>query len=83
MVRQAHIGLARFSKETAAPLPRNSSDPDRLVRKLDCAVIRFLHAAREAEGDEAFDTIRPLRFLFPSRRASPCATLMLYTQLDT
>ena len=28
------------------------------MRALDCAVINYLHFAREAEGDPAFDTVR-------------------------
>lgn len=58
MVRQAHDGLVKLSAEARVPLPKNSGGADLLVRKLDCAVIRFLHASRRSGGDEPFDTVR-------------------------
>ena len=58
MVKFAHDRLSQMSQETGSPLPQNSLGADLLLRKLDCAVIRFLHAARAARGDEPFDTVR-------------------------
>lgn len=58
MVRQAHADLVRTSDEAGIQLPRNSVGPDLLVRKLDCAVIRFLHTTRANKGDEPFDSVR-------------------------
>jgi hypothetical protein len=57
MVRLAHDALVTFHAAAGNPLPRNVG-PDRLVRKLDCAVLRFLHQSREAAGNEPFDTVR-------------------------
>jgi hypothetical protein len=58
LVRAAYDGLKRVSRDAGTQMPRNSVGPDLLVRKLDCAVIRFLHATREAEDKEPFDTVR-------------------------
>lgn len=58
MVKQAHADLVRLSREAGTQLPSNSGGSDLLVRKLDCTVVRFLHATREEEGNEPFDTVR-------------------------
>jgi hypothetical protein len=58
MVRKSHAGLVHASRDANVELPRNSVGPDLLVRKLDCAVIRFLHTTRADSGDEPFDTVR-------------------------
>ena len=58
LVRHAYDGLAKLSEEAGTPMPRNSLGRDLLLRKLDCAVIRFLHATREDEQEEPFDTVR-------------------------
>jgi hypothetical protein len=58
LVRQAYAGLVNMSAEAGTPLPQNSVGPDLVVRKLDCAVIRYLHTNRADEGDEPFDTVR-------------------------
>lgn len=43
------------------PLPENrGSDGDKLLRFLDCAVVRFLHQALEDQGQVGFDTVRGL-----------------------
>jgi hypothetical protein len=38
--------------------PKNTGGDDLLLRRLDCAVIRHLHAIRKAGGQPAFDTVR-------------------------
>jgi hypothetical protein len=58
MVRQAYADLVRASDEAGIELSRNSVGPDLLVRKLDCAVIHFLHKTRADKGDKPFDTVR-------------------------
>jgi hypothetical protein len=58
LVRAAYEGLTRVSRDAGTEMPRNSVGRDLLVRKLDCAVIRFLHATREEEEKEPFDTVR-------------------------
>lgn len=58
MVRQAHADLVTASDEAGTELPQNSSGNDLLVRRLDCAVINFLHTTRNEKGGEPFDTVR-------------------------
>ena len=58
MVRQAHGDLVEYSRKTDTPLPKNSRGQDWLLRNLDCAVIRFLHRARDKDHDEPFDSVR-------------------------
>ena len=58
MVQQTHADLVEGSKAAGIELPRNAGGTDLLSRKLDCAVLRFLHQTREEDGDEAFDTVR-------------------------
>jgi hypothetical protein len=62
LVRQEHQHLERLSAEAGTEMPRNLVGPDLLVRQLDCAVIRFLHATREQQGKEPFDTVRAAFF---------------------
>jgi hypothetical protein len=40
------------------PLPTNSGGSDRLLRRLDCAVVRQLHEIRKGAGLQAVDTVR-------------------------
>jgi hypothetical protein len=58
MVKQAHDDLTLIHGEADEPLPSNSGGPDRLMRRLDCAVIQTLHATREDRKEPAFDTVR-------------------------
>ena len=57
-VEIAHKELAEFSREAGLPMPRNSLGKDRLLRKLDCAVIRSLHRARLKNDKAPFDSVR-------------------------
>lgn len=41
-------------------MPENSAGPDHLLRKLDCAVINFLHFSRQESLKPPFDTVRGL-----------------------
>ena len=63
IVRAAYRLLEAASVQQQVELPRNRdirSDPngDRLLRNLDCAVIREVHKLMEAKGLEPFDTVR-------------------------
>jgi hypothetical protein len=58
MVRQAHADLVEGSKAAGIDLPKNAGGTDLLSRKLDCAVLRFLHQTREEQGQQGFDTVR-------------------------
>lgn len=58
-VKSAHAELKRTMKLLNEPLPRNvGKTPDKLGRKLDCAVMNFLHSYREARGEDPYDSIR-------------------------
>lgn len=52
----ADLWSAAQSDDTVGPMPQNSED--KLRRKLDCAVINFLHGLREETGLKVFDTVR-------------------------
>lgn len=58
MVRRAYGDLADIYREAEQPLLRNEGGADRLMRRLDCAVIELLHANRRGRGDPPFDTVR-------------------------
>lgn len=58
MVSDAYKDLVRLHREAGEPLPSNSGGADRLLRRLDCAVIELLHATRAERNEPAFDTIR-------------------------
>jgi hypothetical protein len=58
LVRQAHADLVEVSKAARMELPRNAVGADLLSRKLDCAVLRFLHQTRADKGEPIFDTVR-------------------------
>ncbi|HWE94406.1 MAG TPA: hypothetical protein VG269_10615 [Tepidisphaeraceae bacterium] len=58
MVRDAHADLVVLHRGAGEPLPTNSGGEDRFLRRLDCAVIETLHAAREEQGKPPFDTVR-------------------------
>jgi hypothetical protein len=58
MVKQAYEDLARASEAEKMILPVNSGGADLLSRKLDCAVLRALHNAREEAGEKPFDSVR-------------------------
>ena len=57
-VRQAYGDTVRVYESAGLPLPVNSGGSDRLLRRLDCAVLETLHATRADRGDRPFDTIR-------------------------
>ncbi len=48
----------RMIAASGAKVPRNSGGDDHLSRYLDCAVITYLHGARERDGEPPFDTVR-------------------------
>lgn len=57
-LRAAHEVLAATMQMAGEPLPSNELGPDKLLRHLDCAVVRQLHAIRQ-EGDQPpVDTVR-------------------------
>ena len=68
LVRAAHRSFLRVQQTAGLPVPRNRSAPgqpdaDRVLRFLDCAVIRHLHSILEAQSTsegqiEPYDTVR-------------------------
>lgn len=60
LVNQAYEGYIEICKVNNAHIPENvpvnTCDHDKLFRRLDCAVIQFLHASQK--GLREFDTVR-------------------------
>jgi hypothetical protein len=56
-VQSAYNALKQIQEQSASPLPSNSGGADRLLRKLDCAVIQVLHNIRQTEGLQPVDTV--------------------------
>ncbi len=55
-LRDAHRSLLGTIGPTGGPLPVNG--PESWRRRLDCAVIRFLHLIRQNSASEPIDTVR-------------------------
>ena len=55
-LRDAHASLLATIGPTGGPLPVNG--PESWRRRLDCAVIRFLHLIRQGPESEPIDTVR-------------------------
>jgi hypothetical protein len=61
LVQRAHTNFVKsFSESTK--IPRNIGGADKLLRHLDCAVIRHLHKMREERSLPPFDTVRSVFF---------------------
>jgi hypothetical protein len=62
VVREGYETLVSAVALAAAPLPkntpRNPSDPDRVLRRLDCAVIRMVHEVVATSGRPRIDTVK-------------------------
>ena len=58
IVREAHEDFLRFFRDD--PLPENTLGPDRILRKLDCAVINSLHERLIEKGQPPFDSVRAM-----------------------
>jgi len=59
-VEQAYLDHRGIVSESGAVLQENMGGRDNSLRKLDCAVINFLHTARSKVGKQKFDTVRGL-----------------------
>ena len=55
-------GFAAIGLDLPKNEPGHDRDKDLLKRKLDCAVINYVHATREAEGLAEFNTVRAAFF---------------------
>lgn len=62
ILRAAYPPFADMMTASGTPLPKNepahSDDQDLVKRKLDCAVVNFLHQIREEGKETPFDTVR-------------------------
>ena len=62
IVRAGYDEFVRTMNQAGAPLPVNEAahgrDLDLVKRKLDCAVFNFVHALRDQQSEEPFDTVR-------------------------
>ena len=68
LLRAAHESFIRVQKQSGLPIPQNKSAPgqpnaDRVLRFLDCAVLKHLHAILDGQDAdnriiEPFDTVR-------------------------
>lgn len=59
VVQRAHDQLLEIFAASDVQPPRNEGlAPDRVVRKLDCAVINYVHDMQAASGEPAFDSVR-------------------------
>jgi hypothetical protein len=56
ILRDTHRSLLGTISPTGGPLPVNG--PENWWRRLDCAVIRFLHLIRQSQASESIDTVR-------------------------
>lgn len=57
-VRAAHAELVETAEISGIALPKNTGGRDLFRRRLDCAVLRALHQAREDDDERPFDTVR-------------------------
>lgn len=57
-VKTAYRGFARTVRIAGEAMPENSGGHDLLRRNLDCAVINYLHFAREEASVPPIDTVR-------------------------
>ena len=59
-IQQSYCELSDVLAQASKELPVNERGDDLLFRRLDCAVINYLHAIRERTKDPPFDTVRGL-----------------------
>ena len=60
-LRKAYDVFVDFYKNTGLPLPQNTdvgASTDKLIRKLDCAVIQTAHKINQDANKRAFDSVR-------------------------
>ena len=63
LVRLAHDIFVEEQVAAGLTIPENASlksEPDKILRRLDCAVIKFLHEVLEDQDAEPFDSVRCL-----------------------
>lgn len=62
LLRDGYDEFQAFMNAAEAPMPINETGlhqvTDLLIRKLDCAVLQFIHKRREEDKCQSFDTVR-------------------------
>lgn len=59
IVKRAHEDMSEVFLAAGSALPKNSgAGPDRVVRRLDCAVISFVHDTHARRKEPPFDSVR-------------------------
>ena len=61
LLEDGYQSLGKVMKENGQPMPQNTPigrSRDLLLRKLDCAVIEWMHVMRERENRTPFDSVR-------------------------
>jgi hypothetical protein len=56
VIKESYDTLKTFSDVSGEPLPKNRDDG--LKRKLDCAVVNYVHTIRENDNQQPIDTIK-------------------------
>ena len=59
LLHDAYDQFKKLAEMENIPMPRNVLGPDKVLRKLDCAVIEFLHKMTE---EQPFDSVRGVFF---------------------
>lgn len=57
-ITHAHLDFLAYCEKAGTPVPQNQGGEDRLLRKLDCAVVNHLHKVLEIGKQPAFDTVK-------------------------
>jgi hypothetical protein len=60
VVEGGYRGLCEKLDEAKVSLPSNSGGKDNVLRRLDCAVINYLHLLRRKDNTRPFDSVRGL-----------------------
>jgi hypothetical protein len=57
-VTRAYEDFLAYCQTAGSPVPQNQGGEDKLLRRLDCAVVNHLHKVREIGELQAFDTVK-------------------------
>ncbi len=57
-ITRAHEDFLTYCTAAGTAIPQKHGGEDRLLRKLDCAVVNHLHKVLEIGGQPAFDTVK-------------------------
>lgn len=60
LLKDAFVSFRGLMRKAGEPMPKNEGGHDLMLRKLDCAVVNYLHASRNEEGKPSFQTVRGL-----------------------